>query len=295
MAERRRDPRLTPARDDLAAEQLRGVVAAARYAAPRWRVVCVAAAPVTATPDGDAPMTTQLLMGERFAVYEDAGGWSWGQGARDGYVGYTPSAALEPVAGPDDAPPTHRVSALQATVYERPDIKSRPVAAAPMGALLRATGGDGGGFVTLAERGHVCVQHVAPADSFEPDWVTVALGFLGAPYLWGGRTVAGVDCSGLVQVARQAAGFDCPRDSDMQEAAPGRDVAPGRERRGDLIFWRGHVGVMLSPSRMLHANANSMTTRIEPLAEAAARIAAAGYGEPLARRRWPGRLARPAR
>lgn len=285
------DPRLTPARADLAAEHLRGAVAAERFAAPRWRVAAVAAAPLTGRPDGDAPMTTQLLMGERFAVYEDVGGWSWGQSARDGYVGYAPSAALAPVAGPDDAPPTHRVSALQATVYERPDIKSRPVDAAPMGALLRATGG-GDGFVTLAEQGHVCVQHVAPADSVEPDWVAVALGFLGAPYLWGGRTVAGVDCSGLVQVARQAAGFDCPRDSDMQAAAPGRDVAPGRERRGDLIFWRGHVGVMASPTRMLHANAHSMTTRVEPLADAVARIAAAGYGEPAARRRWPARPAR---
>lgn len=275
------DARLTPARADVAAAHLRGRVAAARYAEPRWRVVDTAAAPLSAAPDADASMTTQLLLGERFAVYDSHGGWVWGQSALDGYVGYAPDACF----APDAATPTHRVSALQALIYPEPSIKTRPVAAAPFGARLTARP-EGEAFFALEPGGYACAQHLAPVASVEADWVATAARFLGAPYLWGGRTAGGIDCSGLVQIARQAAGHTCPRDCDMQAAAPGRDVAAGRERRGDLVFWRGHVGIMLSPTRLMHATAHAMAVVIEPLAQVEARTAALGLGGPVVRRRW---------
>ncbi len=283
MGETPGDPRVTPARPDVAAAHLRDVVTAERFVEPRWRVVTTAAAPLSATPDGDAPMTTQLLLGERFAVYDSAGGWVWGQSALDGYVGYAPDACF----APEGAAATHRVRALQALIYPEPSIKTRPIAAAPFGARLAAEA-EGAAFLALDLGGYACAQDLAPADSVEIDWVATAARFLGAPYLWGGRTPGGVDCSGLVQIARQAAGHGCPRDSDMQALAPGRDVAPGRERRGDLIFWRGHVGIMLAPKTLLHATAHAMAVVTEPLAQVEARVAGLGLGAPVARRRWGG-------
>jgi len=274
------DPRLTPARPDLAAERLRGRVVAPRYVAPRRKVTATPVAPMVGAPDGDAPVVSQLLLGEAFDVYDSADGWCWGQAVRDGYVGYVPAACLDAL-GPA---PTHRVTAPQAPVFAAPDIKSRPVGAAPLGAPLAAAA-DAPGFLALDRGGYLCAQHAAALDAPWPDWVRVARMFLHAPYLWGGRTVGGLDCSGLIQIARQAAGRDCPRDSDMQAAEPGRDVAPGGERRGDLIFWAGHVGVMLGPRRLLHANAHHMAVVAEPLAVAEARIAAT-YGPVTARRRW---------
>jgi cell wall-associated NlpC family hydrolase len=274
------DPRLTPARPDLAAAHLRGKVTAERFADPTLRVVATATAPVTGAPSGDAPLTSELLRGERFDVYELEAGWAWGQSREDGYVGYAPAACL----APPEAAPTHRVAALFAHFHPEPDIKSRPFDAAPMGALLAAAPGPEG-FLALEGGGFANAAQLAPLDAApEPDWVAVAERFLGAPYLWGGRTAAGLDCSALIQTARAAAGLPCPRDSDMQQAAPGRDVA--RLRRGDLVFWRGHVGVMVSPTRLLHANAHHMATAVEPLAEAEARIAAKGGGSVTARRRW---------
>lgn len=271
------DPRLTPARADLAAEHLRGTVAAPRYAVARACAIASAVAPLTATPDAEAPLSTTLLRGEAFDVYDSAGGWAWGQAA-DGYVGYAPAACLERAG----EPATHRVTALSAPVYPEPSIKTRPVDALPFLSRLRpASAPEAPGFLRLGEGGWVCAQHLGPEGVAAPDWVSTALRFLGAPYLWGGKTAAGIDCSGLVQLARHAAGRACPRDSDQQRDAPGADVPPGAERRGDLIFWRGHVGVMLDPRRMLHANAFAMAVAVEPLADALARI-----GPAAARRRW---------
>ena len=272
------DPRLTPARPDLAAAHLEGRVSAGRFVAAKPMTAATPTAPVTDRPDADAPMTTELLFGERFDAYETRPGWIWGQAA-DGYVGYVPDSCL----APEGHPRRHRVRALAAHVYPEPDMKTRPIGVLPFGARLAADLGERG-FWALAEGGYAAKAHLAPADSVEPDWIAVAERFLGVPYLWGGRSPGGIDCSGLVQIARQAAGAPCLRDSDMQQGAPGRDAA--RLRRGDLVFWRGHVGIMVSPTRLLHANAAHMAVVVEPLAEAEARIAAQGGGAPTARRRW---------
>ncbi len=270
------DPRLTPARPDLAAQSLRGRVEAERFAAPTPMRVAAASAPLVSRP-GAKGYAAELLMGAAFEVYETAGGLAWGQAPRDGYVGYVPADALAP-AGPA---PTHRVAAVRSTLYPAPDIKTVPRAALSMNVRLR--GAIEGAFLVCAE-GCVPAVHVAPLDSAQADWVEAAEAFVGTPYLWGGGTAAGIDCSGLVQTARWAAGFDCPRDSDMQ-AALGQPVAPQALQRGDLVFWKGHVGIMLDSERLLHANAHHMACAVEPLAQAVSRIGAGETGSPTGFRR----------
>ncbi len=270
------DPRLTPARPDLAAATLRGRVEAERYAEPVAMRVIAGSTPLWPDP-ARRRLSSMLLFGEDFAVYEVADGLAWGQAARDGYVGYAAAAALAP-AGPR---PTHRVSSLSTHLYPAADLKDPPVAVLPCGARLRVTG-EVARFHAV-EGGYVPFGHLA--DGPAADWVAAAAAFLGTPYLWGGRTAAGIDCSGLVQAALHAAAIDCPRDSD-QQAALGVEIAPDAGLiRGDLVFWRGHVGIMEDAQTLLHANAFHMATVREPLAGAAARTIARGQGAVTARRR----------
>ncbi len=260
------DRRLTPARPDLAAEHLRGRVEAARFAPGTPRRVVVPVAPLRREPRADLGLDTELLMGEAFTAYENTDeGWSWGQG-EDGYVGWVPTEAL----GEPGAPATHRVAALRTFVYPGPSIKLAPAAGLPFGAGVVAT--DAGPFAAVPG-GFVWAGHLAPADATEPDFVAVAERFSGIPYLWGGKSALGLDCSALVQTALRAAGHAAPRDTDMQERALGRAVDPdGPLRRGDLVFWRGHVGLMRDPLTLLHANGHAMTVESEPLASARTRI-----------------------
>ena len=273
------DRRLTPARPDLAARHLAGAVEAPRFADPMRCRVTAGTAPMRAEPDPAAPFDTELLHGEEIAVYEIAGPWAWGQSALDGYVGYVPAPSVACTEAPA---PTHRVATLWANLYPRPALKAPPFAALPFASRV-AVGEERNGMARIAPETWVFLRHLAPIDRPEPDWVATAGRFVGAPYLWGGRSPAGLDCSALVQLARQAAGQACPRDSDMQ-AALGRQLAPDEDlRRGDLVFWRGHVAVMLDDARIVHANGHHMATVVEPLAEAVARIEAAGDG-PVTRR-----------
>lgn len=268
------DARRIPARPDLAAAHLKGRVEAGRYAEAVALAVAVPMAPLTARPDGTARLQTQLLYGERFAAYEKTGEWAWGQAGRDGYVGYVPSACLAP-AGPE---PTHRVAQPMTLVYPEPALKTRPVGWLSYGALVGAAAAEAG-FAALAEGGFVPAPHLARREDAAADWVAEAERMLGAPYLWGGRTPAGLDCSALVQLALHAAGRDCPRDSDMQAAELGGTLDPGAApERGDLVFWEGHVGIMLDPVRLLHCNAHHMAAAIEPLDVTRARILGAGEG-----------------
>ncbi len=268
------DPRLTPARADLAAKSLEGKVAAARYVEGRVYEVIEPQAPLRGEPAPDAPLTTEALKGERVTVYDmNIEGWAWGQLAADGYVGWLPANALAPPA----APPTHKVTALRTFAFPGPSIKSPPLEALPLGAQLVVARVVDRMAIT-GSGAYVPAVHLAPIESYERDFVAVAERFLGVPYLWGGKTALGLDCSGLVQVALTACGVSCPRDSDMQERALGAPVGIDLSslQRGDLIFWKGHVAVMRDQASLVHANAFHMTVAIEPAAEAVARIRAAG-------------------
>ncbi len=267
------DPRLTPARPDLAAAHLAGRIAAPRYLEGRAMQVTDASAPLRREPAPDAPLETEALFGEGVTVYDESEGWAWVQLERDGYVGYMPYIAL----GPPSAA-THRVSGLRTHVYPGPSIKLPPRMALSLGARLMIARREGD-FAVTADGCWLWARCLVEADWREPDFVAVAERFLHAPYLWGGRTSEGIDCSGLVQAGLSAAGRDAPRDSDMQ-ASLGEPVPDGGPLlRGDLVFWKGHVGVMRDAGTLLHANGWSMAVVSEPLAEARARIASCGGGE----------------
>src|ERR1700761_8427323 len=230
------DPRLTPARADLAAKGLEGKVEAARFVEGRAFEVIDPNTPVRGTPAPDASLLTEALKGEGVTVYDlNAEGWAWGQLTADGYVGWISANALAPAA----APATHKVSALRTFAFPGPSIKLPPLEALPLGARIAVARVEDRLAVTRAGV-YVPASHLAPLDFVEPDFVAVAERFLGVPYLWGGKTALAIDCSGLAQVALTAAGHVCPRDSDMQEAALGAPVVDAerqvRLRRGDLVF-----------------------------------------------------------
>lgn len=269
------DPRLTPARGDLAAKHLEGKVKADRFVTGEEFEVADAVAPLREAPKADAMLSTQALKGERVTVYDRNGeGWAWGQLQGDGYVGWLPDAALaRPVAVA-----THKVSAIRTFAFPGPSIKLPPAETLAMGSKLTVTREEGP-FAVTREGWHVPGVHVAPLDARESDFVAVADRFVGTPYLWGGKSSFGIDCSGLLQVSLNAAGLGCPRDSDLQQQAIGHLLGLAESRnlwRGDLIFWKGHVAIVRDEDTIVHANAHHMATVIENTRDAIARIKAAG-------------------
>ena len=276
----RYDPRLTPARPDIAARYLEGKITAERFVDGIVMHVVDPIAPVSAAPSHQAEQVSQALMGERVTIYDrDSEGWAWGQLGSDGYVGWLPDAAL----GIASAEPTHKVTALRTFAFPGPSIKLPPLTTLPMGATF-AVSRVVDGFVISAEGMFIPAQHVGTLESMESDFVAVAERFVGTPYLWGGKTSLGIDCSGLVQIALTMSGIGCPRDSDMQCNGLGRDIALSDLTRGDLLFWKGHVAIARDATTMVHANAHHMATAIEPVHAGIARIKAAGI-ELLAIRR----------
>ena len=269
------DPRLNAYRADLADARLEGRVAAARVVDGWPGQVRVAVAHVLGAPDAGEALTTQLLFGETVRVFEEHEGWAWVQADVDGYVGYVAAAAISRTV----ATPTHKIVALSTPAMARPDVKSQPLVDLAFGARVTIEREDNG-FGGLAIGAFIPLPHLVAIDAREADFVAVAERFLGTPYLWGGRTRAGLDCSGLVQTALRATGFEAPRDTDMQQAALGAPVTHGPTfdslRRGDLVFWRGHVGIMTDDAHILHANGFHMRVVVEPLAETVARIKAIG-------------------
>lgn len=264
---------------DLASRALEGVVAAPAYVDPIPMRLIAPAAGVYAAPDLASEQQDQVLFGEVFDVLGEEAGFCWGQARRDGYVGYVAKAAL----GAPGEPATHRVSAIRTYAFAEPSIKARAAGPYSLNSLVTVEATEGR-FLNCAGAGWIVAEHLSPIGVFETDAMTVAEKFLGAAYLWGGRESPGLDCSGLVQQALLACGRACPRDADQQQQM-GYAVEPQDLARGDLIFWRGHVAMMLDETRILHANAHHMATAIEPLAEAIARIAASSTGEPVAYRR----------
>jgi cell wall-associated NlpC family hydrolase len=273
------DPRTTLWRDGIAARALEGVMAAEVYLDPQAMSCAAAATAIRAAPEAGAEQMDQLLFGERFDVIEEEGAWLFGQAVRDGYVGFVEAAALRPAG----AAPTHRISALRTYAFAEPSIKSRALGPYSINSLVAVEAAEGK-LAKVAGAGWMAAAHLSPIGVFEDDWAAVAERFVGAPYLWGGRESLGLDCSGLVQQALFACGRACPRDTDMQEGM-GRPIAAAEFGRGDLVFWKGHVAMGLDEGLIVHANGHHRATVIEPLAEAVARISAAGAGEPTGYRR----------
>jgi cell wall-associated NlpC family hydrolase len=271
------DRRITPMRPDLAALSLKGQVEASHFAVGEPMQVVASAAALRREPRPDGPLDTEALMGELMTVYERREGWAWGQLAGDGYVGYLSDAAL----GPISAPATHKVSALRTFLYPGPSMKLSPLDMLSLGAAVTVTGMTGP-FAQLASGACLWAAHLAPVGTHAPDFVTVAERFLHVPYLWGGKTSLGLDCSGLTQLSLAAGGIASPRDSDQLEAALGLalpidDTLSGLQR-GDLVFWKGHVGIMRDAETLLHATGHSMTVMSERLRQARDRILTNSFG-----------------
>ena len=269
------DPRLTPARPDLAAQYLEGRIEAERYVTGEEFEIYDALVPLRSEPFSGAELVTQALKGERVTIYDrNDEGFAWGQLKGDGYVGWLPDRALSKPA----AAPTHKVTALSTFAFPGPSIKLPPVETLVMGATVTVLREDGP-FAVTRDGWYLPLPHIGSIDHHERDFIGVAERFVGTPYLWGGKSSLGIDCSGLVQVALNAAGARCPRDSDMQRDSLGSALdpaEPGKLQRGDLIFWNGHVAIVRDADTVVHANAHHMATAIEPTRDAIARIKAAG-------------------
>jgi cell wall-associated NlpC family hydrolase len=233
--------------------------------------VTAAQAPVRKKPSPESGLLTEALKGERITVYDSQDGWSWGQLTGDGYVGYLPASALG-MPGPQ---PTHKVTALRTFMFPGPSIKLPPSETLSFGCRLVVVRTDDM-FAITETGGYVPLVHVAPVAAKETDFVAVAERFLRTPYLWGGKSSLGLDCSGLVQLALGACGIACPRDTDMQEKALGSALALppdlGQLRRGDLVFWNGHVAIVRDAATFVHANGHAMAVTLEPIGPAIERI-----------------------
>ena len=273
------DSRITLARDGLAARALEGLVPAASYMETHPMQACLAHASVLDRPDPMAEQQTQILFGEVFDALKDCDDFVLGQARRDGYVGYVARAALTS-AGPA---PTHWVSVPHTYGFAEPNMKSRATGPFSLNSLISVDRTEGR-FRFAEGAGWIAEEHLTPVGVFRTDPVAEALKLLGAGYLWGGRSSAGLDCSGLVQQAFLSCGVALPRDTD-QQFATGRAVDFQDLQRSDLVFWRGHMGIMVDGATLLHANAHHMATAMEPLAEAIKRIAAGPTGEPVGYRR----------
>jgi len=272
------DRRLHPFREDLAAEYLRGKIEADRFVPGQRRQVCSGHVPLRRRPDPAAPLDTELLFGETVQLYDERDGWSWVQSEVDGYVGYAESQMIAEAL----SVPTHSVVVPATYLYPEPDLKLAPKDLLPMIAQVNVCESTGK-YSKLASGGWVFSTHLAPINTQAPDHCDVAQMFHYSPYLWGGKTSAGIDCSGLLQVSLARCCKEIPRDSDMQTGAGQPVEYDGDDRvlqRGDLVFWRGHAGIWIDPQSFIHANATDMLVMIERLDDVAARIEA-DSGNPI--------------
>lgn len=270
------DPRLHPYRPDLAASSLKGRVEAENFTdGADYQVTVPMTALYRAPGGGGAGIDSELLFGETFTVYEIKDGFAWGQAVTDNYVGYVSETALSS----NVSPATHTVRVPRTYVYAAPDIKSVSLHLLSLNATVTVTvTGREAGFAVLADTSYIWASHLAPLGEYQADYTATAETLLDTPYKWAGRTSLGLDCSALVQLALLRAGISCPRDSDMQQAALGRKLTLYPDlsglKRGDLVFWRGHVGLMRDSETMIHASGTHMQVISEPLLQAAARIEA---------------------
>lgn len=281
------DKRLHAFRPDLADARLKGEVSADRFVTGTPARIVLPVADMLRDPRPDSGLNSQLLRGDDVTVFEEAEGFAWVQAARDGYVGYVSGNAL----GPRAEEPTHVVSAPRSFLYPGPDLRFPRLGELSLGSsvTVKDFAETRGTRYALLSTGEAMVAgHVRPIGEAAGDYVAVAEQLLMTPYLWGGSTAFGIDCSGLVQLAMRMAGRDVLRDSDMQAATLGEPLEPGDGysglRRGDLVFWKGHVAIMLDERTMIHANGHTMLVSREGLTDAIDRIGYL-YGGPTGFRR----------
>lgn len=272
-------------RTDLAAESLAGRVEAARFVKGTPAQVAAGLLDLRREPRPDAPLDSQLLAGETVTLFDQKDGWAWVQNGTDGYVGYVPSAGLSRRV----VPATHQVAVLRTFVYPKPDLKAPPLDVLSMTGRVAVIDEENrfsrvGRDNADGEAGEAWVysRHLVPLDDKAPDYVATALQFLGLPYLWGGRGSLGLDCSALLQIPLARAGIPCPRDSDMQAAELGLPVQTDLDapelRRGDFIFWPGHVAIALERDKVVHAHADAMLVTTETVAPITERVKAESGG-----------------
>lgn len=264
------DPRITPANGRVASSDLRGVVDVPNYTEGELTQCGSAFGDIMGKPEGRR--TAQLVYGDLFNVLERRNGFAFGQAIHDGYCGYISEDVLD---RPHD--PTHWVAVPSTHLYPDANMKLMNTGTLYLGSEVQVMETEGT-WSRLSNGGFVPTMHLLPINTRMDDPVAVADLFFGAPYLWGGSTRHGLDCSGLVQMTFRACGLDCPRDSDMQEAEIGTEVDPKQTKRGDLLFWKGHVAIVTKPGMLIHANAYHMAVSYELIDEAASRIKAAGDG-----------------
>ncbi len=277
------DRRLFAFRNDLAEAGLEGKVEALRFTAGEPARISAPAVPLRPRPEDNVGIDTELLFGEAVTVFDRVAGWAWVKAGADGYVGYLPETAL---ARPLE--PTHHVVAARTFIYPGPDLRLSGARAVSMGSQLTISGEAetrGTRYLLLAEGGAVVAAHCLPLGQFpSDDPLDIAVRFLETPYLWGGRSGFGIDCSGLVQMSMAMTGRSIPRDSDMQHAFFSHEIDRAQLRRGDLVFWKGHIGLMEDEATLLHANGHTMTVARENFDAAVRRIGWL-YAQPTAYRR----------
>jgi cell wall-associated NlpC family hydrolase len=266
------DHRLHAYRPDLADAALAGRVDAARFVAGSAARVSVPVIGLRPRPEMAAGIDTELLLGERAAVFEREDGWCWVKAGADGYVGYLPEAAVSF----DAAMPTHIVVAQRSPLYAEPELRKPHIGFLSMGSQVRVSSeaeARGNRYVVLEDGTALFAKHVRPIGAAsDEDYIDIAARFIETPYLWGGRSGFGIDCSGLVQLAMAMAGKAAPRDTDMQATGLGEPIERDALRRGDLVFWKGHVAIMEDAETIIHANGNTMTVARENFSAAVERI-----------------------
>lgn len=266
---------MTPATDRVAHTSLRGLLDRPAYTDGTMLRVIAPLVDLLDKPNGKRDR--QLWLGDDLRVIDRDHGHVFAQTGKDGYCGWLSEAAVG-----EAAPPTHHITAPATHLYPSPSVQSPEIASLPMGARVTVSAQTEAWAQTPL--GCIPAPHLAPLGQWATDPAAVAESLLGSPYLWGGNSRAGIDCSGLVQLAHLACGLKCPADSDLQQTL-GTAIPDDTHQRGDLIFWRGHVALVTDPQTLIHANGHTMSVVHEPIAVCIARIEAQTGGTVTHRRR----------